>query len=276
MCHAATGPSSLNIDNTRSVDNVDGYTSISASRLCPFESLKEKTLESLFKLVTSDEHPSLLDLAAASYARLDTRAGLPCRIEVTGITLDSSVKRIRLGHFGSDSAVGSQLASLFVRSWITVTHYPLLPSARTDVVNGKMALRFADGSMVELKVPDPDYVIRLDSARMRRKTVATSVAGRTDAVGAFVDFSVVEPLNHTTIATAEYKDVLADVVPAIQTSIDEWLAAEAAFESLFLGFANAVRTGDNQWFDQHAVSPDGQQAGAQFHTWLASKCALSR
>jgi hypothetical protein len=231
--------------------------------------------DTLFQLVTSEDRPSLLSLAAASYSRLRVRDGLPCKIQVEQVTLDSSVRRIRVGHFEDDSAVGRKLSDLFVRSWITATQYPLLPSGRTHVVGNTMALRFSDGRTVELKIPAPDYVIVLDSARTRRQTVASSVAGRTDAVGAFVTFSVQEPLSHTTIASASFKEVLADKVPALQTTVDEWPAAQGVFESLFVGFANAVRQGDTKWFSQHAVSSNGSQAGVQFHTWLSSKCALS-
>lgn len=232
--------------------------------------------DSLFELVTSVERPSLIGLAANAYSLMRVLDGLPCKIQVGGVSLDSSVVRITSIHdLLSSAETESQLSTMFAREWITTTNYPLLPSARSHAVNGKMAGQFSDGRIFDLKIPDPDYVIRLDSARTRRKTVSTSASGRADAVGAYVTFSVVEPLTGAIVASATMKDVLADKVPALQETVDEWPAAKGVFESLFDGFGVAVRKGDNKWFGDHAVSGNGQQAGMQFHTWLTSKCALS-
>jgi hypothetical protein len=231
--------------------------------------------DTLFRLVTSDDR-SLLKLAADSYRRLKVRDGLPCKIQTQGATLDSSAARVGNGRFpGNATEVSRQLSDIFARTWITVTNYPLLPSQQSQAVNGKMAGQFSDGRIFNLKVPDPDYLIVLDSAATRRKTVGSSAAGRTDAVGAYMQFTVLEPLTKTRVASGTFKDVIVDQVPALQTEIDEWIPARGAFESLFAGFSSAVRTGDTKWFTEHAVSPSAAQAGPQFHTWLTSKCALS-
>jgi hypothetical protein len=231
--------------------------------------------DTLYRLVAGEAGGSMLALAARAYSRLRARDALPCRLQVGVGPLDSSVTRLANARFPGDSnAMGRRLRTMFERTWITVTNYPLLPSAPTHAVNGQMAGQFADGRIFNLTVPDPDYVINLDSATTRRRTVGSTAAERADAVGAYMRFTVVEPETKATVASGRFKDALIDRVPTLQGEVDEMPSASAAFESLFAGFAAAVRDGNLGWFNAHAVSPADVQAGLQFHHWISSQCAL--
>ena len=137
----------------------------------------------------------------------------------------------------------------------------LLPYRSGQAIGGAMAARFADGRVFNLRIPDPDYAIRLTVEDFRGRRIQETPAFRQELLGAFFRVSVVEPLSGRQYFDLSMRQGATKTIPATQPDYDEFAAY---YETLLLGFSSfsgAAGGGNDEW---RRAQPGGRLVARQF------------
>lgn len=163
-------------------------------------------------------------------ARLADAAGR--RLQVVGVTFADGLLD-KLPTAGDAGILKSTLAHEFSKHLSASTGVGLLPSASGEAVGGAMAARFADGAVYQLRIPAPDYAIRIRIDGLRNGMVSQTPSMQTLLFGAFFTVQVEEPLSKKLYFDQPLRKGATKVVPASQDSVDTW---SASYDTLIAGF----------------------------------------
>ncbi|MFN4161572.1 MAG: hypothetical protein ACK4FW_06255, partial [Stenotrophomonas sp.] len=116
------------------------------------------------------------------------------RLQVGAVTL-SEAARAKLPDPSLEVPLRATLAHELSKTLSSNTGIGLLPPATGEAIGGAMAARFADGKVYQLKIPEPDYVIKLQLDAMKSGVISETAAMKTMLFGAFFQVSVIEPFS---------------------------------------------------------------------------------
>ena len=134
----------------------------------------------------------------------------------------------------------SELAQDFSKFLSSNQQIPVLPYTSGYAIGNRMAARFANGTVFELKIPEADYVISIDLNNLKRIEGVKSGAGMSIIYGAFLGVRLFEPLSNKTYFDAIIKNGATKLVPAGQETIDDWPAFEDSMIALMSKFTSAI------------------------------------
>ncbi len=127
------------------------------------------------------------------------------RIQVAAASLSPAAAQT-LGSYGVSTQKGSYLLlSSFERYLSANCHIPVLPHANNQAIGGVMAARFADGSVFQFHIPQPDYVIRLSLQNARRVEISRTASERALAYAAYLKVVIDQPLSPQPVLSASFK-----------------------------------------------------------------------
>jgi len=116
-----------------------------------------------------------------------------------------------------------------------------------------MAMRFADGTVFNLKIPEADYAFSVDLTGFKRIKSGESVAGASYIYGTYVDLKLVEPVSGRAYLDSKFKNGEVKLVPVTQSEIDDFPAYADSVRGLF-GKLTAVLGGkDDPWIKSAAT-----------------------
>ncbi len=131
---------------------------------------------------------------------------------------------------------------------------PVLPFASNQAIANKMAARMSDGTIFNLKIPSPDYEIRLRLDGLKKVLAASTAAGSSWVFGAFITITVIEPLSGRKYFEDQVKLGAARTEPASErASSDDWPAYFEAIRNLFNQFTQALSGPNRAWAEKHLV-----------------------
>jgi len=133
------------------------------------------------------------------------------------------------------------------------TGTPVLPFAKGYAIGNSMAMRFADGTVFNLKIPEADYAFSVDLTGFKRIKSGESVAGASYIYGTYVDLKLVEPVSGRAYLDSKFKNGEVKLVPVTQSEIDDFPAYADSVRGLF-GKLTAVLGGkDDPWIKSAAT-----------------------
>lgn len=173
------------------------------------------------------------------------------RLQVGAVTL-SDAARAKLPDPAMEGALRATLAHELSKALSSNTGIGLLPPATGEAIGGAMAARFADGKVYQLKIPEPDYVVKLQLEAMKSGVVGETAAMKTMLFGAFFQVSVTEPFSGKVFFDQPLRKGATKVVPVTQWRVDQW---SANYETVLAGFdafagAAAKRADSRAWLDE--------------------------
>ena len=116
----------------------------------------------------------------------------------------------------------------------------LLPYAK-DGVNGKMALRFADASVLQFRIPAPTFALDLDIKGFKKVLDKSTPAEALWLYGAFLGVRVYEPEFQRVYFDAPVKYAVSKVIPASQKTTNEFPVVSEALKGAFLSTIEQMR-----------------------------------
>lgn len=134
------------------------------------------------------------------------------------------------------------------------TGVPVLPYAKGYAIGNTMAMRFADGTVFNLKIPEADYAFSIDLTGFKRVKTGESVAGASYVYGALMDLKLVEPVSGRAYLDAKFKNGEVKVVPASQTETDDFPAYSDAVRGLFGKLSSVLAGKDDPWIKSAATA----------------------
>ena len=155
---------------------------------------------------------------------------------------------------GADTDTAELAASLgreFSSALSANQNIPVLPFTKGYAIGNVMAMRFADQSVFNLTIPEPDYEIRMDLKKLVRIEYSKTAAGTTYIYGSYVNVSVVEPLSGKSFLDRTIKFGAVKPVSALQTSVADWPAYQDSLSGLIHTLTKAISNPDKAWAKKH-------------------------
>jgi len=140
------------------------------------------------------------------------------------------------------------LADQFSEAISSSTGVPVLPYAKGYAIGNVMAMRFADGTVFNLKIPEADYAFSVNLTQFKRVKTGESVAGISYVYGTFADLKLEEPLSGRAYLDNKFKNGETKAVPALQAEVDDFPAYADSVRGLFTKLTAAFAgRGDPAW-----------------------------
>ncbi len=170
-----------------------------------------------------------------------------CRLQVTGIDVDSLVTWRSTSGEGATDPIRRWIAAELARGWIESSGLPFIPYAGTEAIDGRLALRFADATALELELPLPDFALTLEQIRVRRIEQSGNSVGRTIVYGVVGRLRVRDTETWTAVVDLDVRYATAKTIPNLQETVDDWGAIREVVRGLVRGLPRALVEGDRTW-----------------------------
>jgi hypothetical protein len=196
---------------------------------------------------------NVLDDFAHTLATMRFNPNVTRRIQVTEVQYQPSLRPLLPEHFAHDDrGFRIALAQDFSKYLSAAQGIPVLPYAVGSAIGNRMAGRFSDGTVFDLRIPEPDYSIRLNLENLRKIEFERSPAGTSYVYGAYLHIRADEPLSNTVFLDATIKNGASKIVPASQTVVNDWPAYQEALLVLMERFAAALSKPEAAWATKHS------------------------
>lgn len=206
--------------------------------------------------------PGLFARFIQSVARAEIPSHVPRYLQVTGVQVTPEVLELLPAYLRSSPDVARTWAADLVGEAIsTRANVPLVPYAKGYAIGNVMSMRISDGTVLQLKLPQPDYEIRVDLTGLRKVKFSEMPGGATSFVyGAYAQLQIEEPVSRQTYFASALKNGETRVVPASQATVDDFPHYYDAVNGLFVKLAQLMnQQGDEKWLRSAAAAPDIDQ-----------------
>jgi hypothetical protein len=123
-----------------------------------------------------------------------------------------------------------------------------------------VALNFANASTT-LKIPTPDYAIRVNIDRAAQRTAAKDAVAEQRLYGVFFTISIIEPEFEKTYFRQPLKHGAFKTIPSTQTDVDDAAALYATMLEGFATFARATQGKADNWVSEQ---PGGRSSRGEW------------
>ena len=200
---------------------------------------------------------NIFDEFAKALSSVGLRQHYGHTLQVTSVSIDDRAKGYIPPNVQGDlPALQSLIATEFSEYLAKNIGVPVLPYMKDYAIGNKMAARFANGDVYNLKVPDPDYAITLDLLSLKKIKYDQESDGTSWIYGAFIQLRAFEPLSNHVYMDAMIKQGDTKIVPASQTLVDDWAAFQVTIQGLMQGLTETLATPDSQWVHSHMGAAD--------------------
>lgn len=150
-------------------------------------------------------------------------------------------------------------ADVFAESLSNKTGISMVPFSKGYAIGNVMSMRIADGDVYMLKLPEPDYTISLSIPRFKRIKSGESAAGASYIYGAYSKVTIQEPASGRKYLDADFKNGEVKLVPASQSSIDDFPAYYDAIKGLFVKLSGNLAGSKTDWINSATSAPNISQ-----------------
>jgi hypothetical protein len=198
----------------------------------------------------------------ARYAEVLAGASLPAQVprflKVTDVTLNEAVLA-SLPPYLKDSpgAAETWAADMVSEAISTRAGVPIIPYTKGYAVGNVFPMRVSDGTVFNLKLPEPDYAISVDLSNVKKVQFGQVAAGSSFIYGTYASLSIRVPGMASSYLNSAFKNGETKVVPATQTFVDDFPAYYDSWNALFRRVAEAMAGKDQaSWLKVAASAPD--------------------
>lgn len=196
---------------------------------------------------------NILDDFTRTLGTMTLNPNVTRRIQVTEVKFEPALRALLPEHFArDDSGFRNALAQDFSKYLSAAQGIPVLPYSVGSAIANRMAGRFSDGTVFDLRIPEADYSISLDLRNLRKIEFERSTAGTSYVYGAYLNVRATEPLSNTVFLDATIKNGASKIVPASQTEVNDWPAYHEALLALMEKFSAALTKPDAAWAAKHS------------------------
>jgi hypothetical protein len=119
-----------------------------------------------------------------------------------------------------------------------------------------MSMTVSDGSVFNLKLPQPDYEFVVNLSQLKKVTYNETAAGKSLIYGAFASVKLSEPLSGHVYLDGQYKNGEIKVVSAIQENTEDFPAFQDSIRGLFTKLAGVIAGDNNPWLKSATSGKD--------------------
>lgn len=211
------------------------------------------------RLLLGGAEGSLPKVFASELEPLSLPAPSSRRIQLTDVRIGGALASKPLVQEVDTTTIGHEFSKVFS----STLRLPMLPYRSGQAIGGAMAARFADGTVYNLKIPDPDYRITLELSDFRDKVLSQTSSTREQLYGAFFTVRVDEPMSARAYFDQPLRVGATKSIPASQDEVDDWAAY---YETMLTGFAELARAIGNDGSDWARQQTGGRDFSKQLKT----------
>lgn len=189
------------------------------------------------------------------------RAALPTQVprflQVSQVTVSDEARKALPAALSARPGVAETwVADMLGEAISSRTGVPILPYAKGYAIGQVMSMRIADGSVYELKLPEPDYAIVAELSRFGRFEHAKVAAGTSYIYASKVQLKIHQPLSGRVYLESEFKNGEVKTVPATQQTVDDFPAYSDSLRGLFTKLSNVLAGSGDPWLKDAAANKD--------------------
>ena len=196
---------------------------------------------------------------AQNVAKAQIPPGVPRFLQVTSVQLKPEALEVLPAYIKSEPGAAETWAADLVSDAIsTRVGVPIVPYAKGYAIGNVMSMRISDGTVFELKLPQPDYEIKVELSGFRKVKFSEVQGGASSFVyGAYAQMHIEEPLSRKAYLSTALKNGETRVIPASQRHVDDFPHFYDAVNGLFVKLAQAMDgKGDEKWLRSAASAKD--------------------
>lgn len=203
--------------------------------------------------------PGLLSRFARTVAQAELPAQVPRYVRIAAAELKPEALAVLPAYLrGDEGTAQTWLADLVSEDISTRAAIPIIPFAKGYAIGNVMSMRISDGTVFELRLPRPDYEIKVELSGFRKVKYSEMQGGATSFVyGAYAKISIEEPLSGKLYLNTALKNGETRVIPASQRDVDDFPNYYDAVNGLFVKLALLMGgRGDPGWLKSSSSAPD--------------------
>ena len=205
------------------------------------------------------DKPGILARFVESVSKAQIPAQVPRFIQVTSVQFKPEALAVLPASIKSESGVAETWAADLISEAIsTRAGIPIVPYSQGYAIGNVMSMRISDGAVYELKLPQPDYEIKVELSGFRKIKYSEIQNGATSFVyGAYAQIQIEEPLSRKFYLNTALKNGETRVIPARQDYVDDFPHFYDAINGLFVKLALVMDgKGDEKWLKSAAAAKD--------------------
>ncbi len=220
----------------------------------PSDELIDDRVRTLFM---GGSKPGLIQRFATQLAAASLPENVPRFLQVNKVAISPEARAELPEAFKSTPGTAETwLADQLSEAIASKTGVPVLPYAKGYAIGNVMAMRFADGTVFNLKIPEADYAFSIDLTGFKRIKSGESVAGASYIYGTYIDLKLIEPLSNRAYLDSKFKNGEVKLVPAAQHETDDFPAYSDSIRGLFGKLTTVLAGKDDPWLKSAASAPN--------------------
>ena len=236
----------------------------------PTESYFRKTVDHLF---TGGGAENVFNELISRIATVKLDHVNAARIQVSQVYLEDKAVTMLPDYFKKDpDNYRKYIASAFTAYLSKNQNVPMIPYSTGHAIGNKMALKVANGEVFNLKIPEPDYEVRLTVRGFKKALIEQTPVESAWAYGAYINIEVIEPMSGTNYINTQFMNAATKTVPASQNNIDDWAVYQETILGLFESLTKEVSSPSSKWISGHSPAKDAMKALERFNEVL-KQCA---
>ena len=153
----------------------------------------------------------------------------------------------------SEDYVRNLIGFSFGRYLSSNAEVPILPYTSDQALNNTMLAKFADGTIYNFTVPDPDFVFEVTFQEFRQKQLQKKVAGTSFGFAVYYDLTITQPLTGRVYLNNSYRRPVVATFPATKTNYDSAKWFHNAVFALSDQLTNNLINHNEKWLDKWGI-----------------------
>ncbi|MDR3397403.1 MAG: hypothetical protein P4M06_07560 [Pandoraea sp.] len=201
--------------------------------------------------------PGLYARFAASVAQAQLPDQAPRYLQVTHVEVTPEAAAVLPDYLkATPAAAQTWVADMVSEAISTRIGVPVVPYSKGYAIGNVMSMQIMDGTVFNLKLPQPDYEIDVTLKNFRKIKYSENAVGTAYIYGSYADVAIREPLTGATYLNTSLKNGEVKPVPASQTWVDDFPAYYDSVNGLFVKLAESVAGTDTSWVKSAASASD--------------------
>lgn len=189
-------------------------------------------------------------LAKATLKRKEGNHLRITRVTIAGSAMTDLAPALR----NQPSEAREFIAETFGQALSSNDNVALLPYVKDAAIGNKMALRFANGDVFNLTVPETDYAISIHLTKFVKIAVKKQSFATTWIYGAYITLKIFEPLSEKIYLNEHFRDGVVKITPSNQTEVMDWPVYQEALLKLFGNVTRSFLEPNSSWARQSSGS----------------------
>jgi len=209
------------------------------------------------KLYLGDLKVNIIDQFSQTLESINLKQHYGNTIQITDVNISDKASAVLPDYLKNNIEATKDLIARQFSSYLSKNgNIPVLPYTKDYAIGNKIATRFANGDVFNLKVPTPDYTISLDILGFKKVIYDQEVGGASWVYGAFMHVKVMEPLSNHIYLDATIKNGAVKIVPSSQTYVDDWAAYQDTLLDMMNQLTKQLINPDESWIKGHTRTSD--------------------